>query len=191
MAADWPALAGGVGGGPDPWAERDRLASGSPVQITSLAQAFAKAAGEARTATGLGQQASRLTAEGFRQGGTPVHDIDGVVGSPVDLGHDSARRTELRPEIISALYGWEARDESPCSSADVDLGEYDTARATTRSDTWDGPGLLHDSAWNGGDGPEDLAYGRGAGGEVEPDRPDDPRVLDDPNYDRISDRMRN
>jgi hypothetical protein len=118
-------------------------------------------------------------------------DGDGVVGSPVDLGHDSARRTELRPEIISALNGREARHESPRSSADVDLGEYDTARATTRSDTWDGPGLLHDSAWNGGDGPEDLAYGRGAGGVVEPDRPDDPRVLDDPNYDRISDRMRN
>lgn len=100
---DWPALAGGIGGGADPWAERDKLAAGDPVEITGLARAFAKAAGQAQLATELGRQGSQLTAEGYRVGGMSVHDIDENVGRTRKLLGDSGENMTRVANILDGI----------------------------------------------------------------------------------------
>ncbi|MFD9888493.1 alpha/beta hydrolase [Amycolatopsis sp. NPDC059027] len=67
--------------GIDPWKLRDQLAVGDPIEITNLAAHFAKAGGNAKLAGELGQQASRLTASGYKVDSTPVHDEAGFVAS--------------------------------------------------------------------------------------------------------------
>jgi hypothetical protein len=89
------------------------------------------------------------------------------------------------------LNQWEARHTSADQSADVDLSEYNAGRHSTLSKTWDGSGAPATSLWSDGNRAGVLAYGEPLIPDHPiPNRPSNPEVLDDPNYDRVSDGPR-
>lgn len=75
--------------GVDPWTLRDDLAAGSPVEITAMARAFARAGGDAELAAQLTREGADLLAQGYTVDATSVVDAeDHVARTRAQLGND-------------------------------------------------------------------------------------------------------
>jgi uncharacterized protein YukE len=100
-----------------------------------------------------------------------------VLRPPGDLD-DSQVRSDLRVSSTQAINTYEAGHRTPGDSGDVDELAYDNARGNVADGTWD-----HDnprnSPWSG-DHSRDLSYGDNK--IPFQGYPDDPRKLNDPNY---------
>jgi hypothetical protein len=101
-AGSFPILAG-TAPGADPWRERDRLAQGRPGEITALARAFARGAGDAQLAADLGRQGSQLTAQGYTNDGAAVHRLDEHVARSRTLLTDAGGGMRRVATILDAI----------------------------------------------------------------------------------------
>jgi hypothetical protein len=129
----------------------------------------------------------------FGPGGAPAiltrdANHDGLVDPP---SASNRLQDELGPTVRDGLHRWGHRRAEPGSTGVVTTAPYDGARSTTMSGAWDGRGAPGGSAWRDDGRATDLAYRPGTGPAAAfPPRPTDPRVLDDPRYDRVHNEVR-
>jgi hypothetical protein len=129
----------------------------------------------------------------FEPGHTPeilTRDSNGD-GTPDSPTASSELQDAVGPQTRAALDQWGAGHPARGGTGAVNTLIYDNARSSSFSGTWDGAGAPADSGWSDDARARALAYAP----DPRPDTPfalppTDPRLLDDPRYDRIRDRMR-
>ncbi|MGQ0774737.1 MAG: putative alpha/beta hydrolase [Pseudonocardiales bacterium] len=113
-----------------------------------------------------------------------------VLRPPANLD-DSQSKQDLSTSAHSSINAYEAAHRTPTDSGDVDQPSYDIERSNTATGTQDGDTPSGGSAWSNDERARRAAYGDDPPERSPfPERPADPRVLDDPNYDPISGQVR-